>query len=69
MYFSVTVDKVKKSEEDGGALTDGENGKSIICFVLLNRSKPKTIFEVENINFSQRIQAYLDNIFLTSVLT
>lgn len=29
LRFLVTVDKIKKSEEDGGALTDGENGKLV----------------------------------------
>ena len=34
-YFIITVDKIKRSEEDTGALTDGENGKSVICIKLL----------------------------------
>lgn len=48
--FIVTVDKLKKSEDDAGALTDGENGKFITCIKLFNRIKI-IIFKIKVVKF------------------
>lgn len=52
-YFIVT-DKIKRSEEDTGTLTDGENGKFATCIKLLN----EVILEKYTFNCSNRIKQW-----------